>query len=122
MRLKKIDEGTLRLETKQTRWMHFFLLVVLLLCFFVAQDVFKGDLSAWWIGACSLAFLTWLGFARISTDAVAVIETKMSKFSFSSRSYFGGVSEQYSCDLGDAFDVVLEVEDSTTYRIGFVTN
>lgn len=121
MRLKKIDENTLTLEVKQIRWVRFLLFCILIVCAFVARDAFTDDLSAWSVGACLVALLTWLGFARISTDSIAVIDLRLSKFSFSSRSYFGGVTEEYSCDLGRPFDVLLEEEGSTTYRIGFET-
>lgn len=93
------------------------------MCYLFVRELVVG--SSIWLPAAAflLASGVWFGFARLSSDTVAVIDTKAAKFSFSSRSYFGA-SEEFPCDLEEPFDVILEeqVDDSTVYRIGFVTS
>ena len=105
--------------------MHVFLVLVIFVCYLCGIEFMSEGISIIPFVGCMAVIISWVWFSYYASNTEVVLDKANSKFIFSSKSYFGK-NEEYQCDLGDLYGVVLEREldhgeGLSCYRIGFVT-
>ena len=121
MRIRKVEDNKMIIETYEKQWM----LVVLVSGITIfAILLYKTGINIVGIVIFILAFLTWCGFAYFAANTKIVIDKVTQIFSYN-RCGFLKENERFRCELKDIEDVVLDSTDAgadTSYRIVFIAN